>query len=585
MEPELPTKPSRARLLLVDDDRGMLDAHARILSQYVPLRAEDGIAARNLLSGSATSVDVVVCDLGLPGLGGLDLMRWAKEHCPRPLWIVVSAQDTFDAAAQALRLGAFDFICKPFLPIQLRTAVANAIRHQELLEERAGLVRGLADNNVRLAESLRSLEVAYKVLRDQRSMLDEDLQRAKRIMRALLPQALPAPEMIRLHVGYRPSNLIGGDLYGAETFGDRHLAVYVADAAGHGVSAALLAVLFKQRLRLFEGGGPRPLARVLAELNRDLFDECRASGLFVTVVVALIDTKERSATIASAGHPPALLLRATGAERIDNTGPALGLSQNAEFTERRLALSAGDCLLLYTDGLSGALPPGQSGLDEMAHALRSDAAERGPAIDKLFALTERGEACEDDVTLLLVSALISAADGASVVDVQREPSQAAAPATPADCKLFAASIDDVTCIAVEGRAIWKYAPALRDASLRALDAGQHAVIDLGACTMLDSTVLGTLHELATRCDRGQSLRLQNVGAELRQCFEELSMTQVISCIAEHPRQLPTEMVALQSSADSGAQLLILRAHELLSGLSPRNAEEFAGLIEALRREA
>ena len=63
------------------------------------------------------------------------------------------------------------------------------------------------------------------------------------------------------------------------------------------------------------------------------------------------------------------------------------------------------------------------------------------------------------------------------------------------------------------------------------------------------------------------------------------MTQVLSCIAEHPQQLPTEMVALQSSADSGAQLLILRAHELLSGLSPRNAEEFAGLIEALRREA
>jgi sigma-B regulation protein RsbU (phosphoserine phosphatase) len=576
MAPELPTKPSKARLLLVDDEPAMLEAHARVLSQYVPLRAEDGIAARNLLSGGG--VDVVVCDLGLPGLGGLDLMRWAKEHCPRPLWIVVSAQDTFDAATQALRLGAFDFICKPFLPIQLRTSVANAIRHQELLEERAGLVRGLADNNVRLAESLRSLEVAYKVLRDQRSMLDEDLQRAKRIMRALLPRALPTPEKLRLHVGYRPSSLIGGDLYGAETLDDRHLAVYVADAAGHGVSAALLAVLFKQQLRFYEGGrGPRPPSAVLAELNRALFDECSASGLFVTVVVALIDTEERSATIASAGHPPALLLRATGRDRIDNTGPALGLSTNAEFAERRVALSPGDRLLLYTDGLSAALPPGPSGLDEMARALCTDGADAGQTIDKLFALTEGSEACEDDVTLLLVAAEA----GANIIDAQREPTQ---PAAPSECKLRAASIGDVTWVAVEGRAIWKHAPALRDACVQALDAGRRTVVDLAACTMLDSTALGTLHELAMRSDEGRVLRLQNVGADLRQCFEELSMTRVLSCIAEESRPLPSEMVALQASADSGAQQLILRAHELLSGLSPRNAEEFAGLIEALRRE-
>jgi hypothetical protein len=62
------------------------------------------------------------------------------------------------------------------------------------------------------------------------------------------------------------------------------------------------------------------------------------------------------------------------------------------------------------------------------------------------------------------------------------------------------------------------------------------------------------------------------------------MTPVLSCIAEESRPLPSEMVALQASADSCAQRLILRAHELLSELSPRNAEEFASLIEALPRE-
>jgi DNA-binding NtrC family response regulator len=136
------------RLLIVDDDPAVLQTHVRVLSEYAPLRAEDGMAARAVLSEAP--VDVVLCDLGMPRLGGLDLMRWAKEHCPRPLWIVVSAQDTFDAATQALKLGAFDFIAKPMLPMQLRTSVANAVRHQQLLDERAELVRGLADNNAKL---------------------------------------------------------------------------------------------------------------------------------------------------------------------------------------------------------------------------------------------------------------------------------------------------------------------------------------------------------------------------------------------------------------------------------------------------
>src|ERR1700733_10450814 len=124
MEPES----TKGRLLIVDDDPSVLRTHARVLSEYEPLRAEDGLAARALLSG--TDVDVVLCDLSMPGLGGIDLMRWAKENRPGPLWIVVSGQGTFDAAAPARNLGAFHFLCKPILPIQLRAAVAKAIAHQ-----------------------------------------------------------------------------------------------------------------------------------------------------------------------------------------------------------------------------------------------------------------------------------------------------------------------------------------------------------------------------------------------------------------------------------------------------------------------
>jgi serine phosphatase RsbU (regulator of sigma subunit)/anti-anti-sigma regulatory factor len=578
MEPES----GGGRLLLVDDDGLVLRTHVRILSEYAPLSADDGFAAREILR--QTEVDVVVCDLGMPRLSGLDLMRWAKEHCPRPLWIVVSAQDTFDAAAQALKLGAFDFICKPILPIQLRTAVANAIRHQRLLGERARLVRELADNNRKLAESLRTLETAHEVLREQRTMLDQDLLRAERIMRALLPNSMPSLEKMRLNVGYRPSNVIGGDLYGAAMLDDHRLAVYVADAAGHGVSAALLAVLFKQRLRLLEADrSARSPAAVLVELNRDLYDECRASGLFVTVVLALIDTVSGAATIASAGHPPALLIRSRSVtERLEKTGPALGLAPDANFGEHRLSLATGDRLLLYSDGLTTSLHEGDSRLETILGAMGPGSKDGDSAIRDLLAVATRSGACEDDTTLLL----LTAESGVSTVDA--DATVAAGEIAPDDatteCMLRLGVVDGTTWVAVQGRAIWKYGAALRDACLQAAGPGRRAVLDLGACTMLDSTVLGTLHELVSR-GFGLSFCIQNVSDDLRALFVELTMTQVLSCIADRAQPLPARMAAVPIKGEHQAQGLILRAHELLAELSPHNAEEFAPVIEALRHEA
>jgi sigma-B regulation protein RsbU (phosphoserine phosphatase) len=578
MEPES----GGGRLLLVDDDGLVLKTHVRVLSEHAPLSAEDGFAAREILSH--TDVDVVVCDLGMPRLSGLDLMRWAKEHCPRPLWIVVSAQDTFDAAAQALKLGAFDFLCKPILPIQLRTAVANAMRHQQLLGERARLVRELAENNLKLAESLRTLEAAHEVLREQRTMLDQDLLRAERIMRALLPNSMPTLEKMRLNVGYRPSNVIGGDLYGAVMLGDHRLAVYVADAAGHGVSAALLAVLFKQRLHLLEPDrSARSPASVLADLNRDLFDECRASGLFVTVVLALIDTAAGTVTIASAGHPPALWVRSTSAiSPLEKTGPALGLAPDSTFEEHRLSLSAGDRLLLYTDGLTSSLPDGDLRFGTVFSAIGAADKDGDASIRDLLALTRRTGTCEDDTTLLL----LTAQSGASTVDADA-PTPAGdttlSPAATTECTLRLGAIDGTTWIALEGRAIWKYGPALRDACLQAASPGHRAIIDLAACTMLDSTILGTLHELVSR--GAGPLSIQNMSEELRGLLVELTMTQVLSCVADRAEPLPARMTSIPIQGDARAHGLILRAHELLAELSPHNAHEFAPVIEALRQEA
>ena len=562
-------------ILLVDDDRAVLQFYVRALPGASPLLAEDGDEARKILS--ETAVDVVVCDLEMPRMNGIELMQWAKEHCPHPVWIVITGQGTFDGAVQALKVGAFDFISKPIhTALQLQTAVANAARHQTLVAERKRLMRSLADNNLRLSENQRRLETANAALHDQRKMLEQDLHRAERIVRALLPHSLRTIEQMQVNVAYRPSKSIGGDFYGAAMVDARHLAIYVADAAGHGVSAALLAVLFNQRLAVLHTRGLRAPAEVLGELNGGLLEECRASGLFVTAVFAVIDVETRIARIASAGHPPGILLRRTGAtERIEKTGPALGLAPDASYTEHTLSLAEDDRLLLYTDGLTDAISERAPSLDTIFASVAAAEADEANVIDHLLTWTERGEQADDMTVLLLTASPVSSA-------TREVDTSVAVPSAPTiDSALSLGADGSTTWVAIRGRATWKDAACLRDTCLGALDAGRSVIVDLASCIMLDSTLLGTLHELVVRAKPQDAFRIQNVNDTIRALFVELTMTKVIAAITLTSQTAPTPMTELRQLESPLDASRLLHAHELLASLSPSNAEQFQPVVDSL----
>lgn len=571
--------PERARVLVVDDEEAVRRSYHRVLGVYDLVEASDGIVARDILT--TTEIDVVVCDIGMPRLNGLDLMAWAKEHSPHPLWIIVSGLGSFDTAVQALKLGAFDFIAKPMHSlVHLQTVVANAVQRQALVAERAALVERLEENNARLAESLAELETAYGAVREQQAMVEADLHRAERIVSALLPRALPSLEGMQINVAYRPSQVIGGDLYGATMLDDRHLALYVADAAGHGVSAALLAVLFKQRLSLVDPQR-RPIspASVLAELNVGLIDECRASGLFVTALLVLVDVKTRVATIASAGHPPALWLRPGGAvTHLARGGPALGLALAASFEEQRITLGEGERLVLYTDGLAAALPEPSRDLDSVVEGAVARATDGAGVLDALVAGAHAGT--DDDVTVLLLTA---GSGDSTVATVHASPS-AAPPMRNDLTSIYVGAEGMTTWVAVRGRAVWQHAPALADACNEALDSGRQVVLDLGECTLMDSTVLGTLHQVVDRVSP-RALVVQRVPEPLRLSFVELSMNGVLGCITERVRPVPTQMTACKPTCNAVALGMVRGAHEALAKLSTHNAEEFEPVLAALAADA
>lgn len=293
---------------------------------YEMAEAASGVEAQGLLR--AEKYDLIITDLQMPEMGGLALMQWGLQNRVDSSWIILTGHGTFDDAVRAVQLGAFDFISKP-LPVidSLVVSVRNAVRQRRLAQQRDKLNGQVQKSNLRLRKQVQQLRQALRLLTAQAETIGEDLCRAELIQRAMLPSSVPDIPGYTVNAIYRPSRQVGGDLYDIVRLDDRHVAIYVADAAGHGVSAAMLAVLFKHRLPVVHEQPPQPMepSDVLAAVNDGLLSEFSRPGLFVTAAYCLLDTQTGEIKIASAGHPPLMLRRKNGLiERIPHTGPCWG---------------------------------------------------------------------------------------------------------------------------------------------------------------------------------------------------------------------------------------------------------------------
>ena len=255
--------------------------------------------------------------------------------------------------------------------------------------------------------------------------LNSELETAQRIQTSLLPRALPAiadgPEApFALAARSRPATAVGGDLYDWSERTEENttrLELLVADVAGHGVPAALLAAMVKMALSV-ESTAERAPEEVLSALNATLHGKFERS--FVTVAFLELEWNGETATVrfANGGHPAPLLLPADGSavRELAAEGPVLGRFRAARFLGGATNLAAGDRVLVYSDGLVEAPGPsgepfGEARLTTALSAHRGDSA--ADFADRLLAevgawfagAPKEAAEREDDVTLVVLDRL------------------------------------------------------------------------------------------------------------------------------------------------------------------------------------
>jgi DNA-binding NtrC family response regulator len=124
-----------AKILIVDDEEGMRRLLARVLAKEGFETATAGSGAEALQQATAEPFDLVITDILMPGMDGLQLLQELKAFDPSLPIIVITAYGTVESAVQALRAGAYDYITKPFETDEIKLTVAKALERERLLAE------------------------------------------------------------------------------------------------------------------------------------------------------------------------------------------------------------------------------------------------------------------------------------------------------------------------------------------------------------------------------------------------------------------------------------------------------------------
>ena len=189
-----------------------------------------------------------------------------------------------------------------------------------------------------------------KVAADERRLLsiENELAVARKIQASILPAAIPNQKRLQILAAYQPMTAVAGDFYDFLPVDAHRLGVLIADVTGHGVPAAMIAAMVKMAVQTVVPAAQSP-TDVLQGLNRMLSGQ--PSDHFVTAAYLFVDTERHTARYSAAGHPPLLLTRNGTFQRIESNGLVFGVLPHAEYPVREIALSPGDRLILYTDGV------------------------------------------------------------------------------------------------------------------------------------------------------------------------------------------------------------------------------------------
>lgn len=425
------------RVLIVDDDD---QRQAALIRQIEPLGFTATTASNDdelpeMLAANA--FDLVLLNLRSSRVNAYQMLR-RLENLPgeRPPVVVVASTAAIEGVAKCLDMGADDFLLEPFHPTLLKKRITECLERRQL---RVSIERGDLERQ-RAEEALR-----------EREKFERDIQIGRRIQASFLPTSLPQPPGWEIAARFEPAREVAGDWYDAFVLPQSgRVGLVIADVCDKGVGAALFMALMRSLIRAFgqqptslrwfdaierdaplgqasslserrravPTAGTNALRNAIEQTNNYIVKNHGETGMFATVFFGLLEPGSGQLLYINAGHERPAISGPEGVrQRLDPTGPAVGMMADSPYTIGTAQLQPGEMLVAYTDGVTEARDSDrrfftEARLLDLLREPRPSAAEQlDEVVDSVRAHIAEADQY-DDVTLIALRRAAAAAEPA-----------------------------------------------------------------------------------------------------------------------------------------------------------------------------
>jgi serine phosphatase RsbU (regulator of sigma subunit) len=354
------------KILLIDDSFIILDAVSAFLEDmgWTVHTAQSGVEALRI--ASTTALDLVISDLNMPDMNGIEVFRRIYAMDPLLPVIILSEEGAISQVLESVHAGVFDFVPKSDHQRMLPAAVTRAVAHRRILHEN----QRLSEDLVRVNEGLERRVAEQSQLLEERlrreSALENEaalapLRKEIEIARQIQTSILPTEHRVHgLEIAARmmTASEVGGDYYDVRLTADGCW-LGIGDVAGHGLTAGLVMLMIQSGLSSLILQNPEALPhQLLPALNQMLYGNLRqrmGRDDHATLTVFRFFSDGR---LAYAGaHEDIIICSVSGKIRTILThGTWVGIQEdiNHELESRTLKLTPGDLIVLFTDGIPEA---------------------------------------------------------------------------------------------------------------------------------------------------------------------------------------------------------------------------------------
>jgi sigma-B regulation protein RsbU (phosphoserine phosphatase) len=386
-------RPADLHRLIVEGATRVLDAQGGAL--YLTERSGNKLAPTFLSKGCPPLVDIPPHILQQAAASPTALESFLRLHTIGNgegllgrVWLGVAAacMNEFSEAPELVKLrdssfGASSVMVAPLLYAKQNMgvlALANSRMGQPFSQNDFVVFKSIAEQS---AFALYNAIIYSEA--NEKKRLDHDLEIARDIQRILLPAESPKVSGFEINGINIPARQVSGDYFDYIKIDEERLGVAIADVSGKGVPASLIMAICRSVLRSQAIGNSSP-TEVLQKVNRQLYPDIK-EDMFISMAYLVLDHVRSSVTLARAGHDAPLLYtqKTQIVSPLKTPGMVVGIDSGDVFDritkDVAVPLEPGDCILLYTDGITEALDSegNEFGLERTIEAFR-DSAKQGP---------------------------------------------------------------------------------------------------------------------------------------------------------------------------------------------------------------